>query len=83
MTNQSEPPKEPVNPRHNVWFLEHGLYKCGNCRKATAYLDISERPFCYNCGHVMRWYEKDGELKPIRFGYNKDYDAKPNMHFTY
>lgn len=74
---------EPARPQHNVWFLEHGLYKCGNCLRATAYLDISERSFCYNCGHVMKWYEKDGKLEPVKFGHDKKYDAEPNMRYTY
>ena len=74
--------KEPEE--HSTWILRNGLYKCGNCGRTVMYADISERNYCFQCKHDMRWYEtKDGEILPTKFQHQGVDDAPPATRFVY
>lgn len=55
-----------MDERRDVWKFSKGVYRCGCCEHIPICVEIRDMFRCLRCGHVMNFYEENGELKNLR-----------------
>lgn len=52
---------------YSTWLKVGKNFKCGCCGKMPTFVDILDLKTCPHCQHMMRWYETDHGVYPLKF----------------
>lgn len=52
--------------KYDTWLKFGQTYRCGCCLKIPTYVDIRDLTVCPHCEHLMKQYETDHGVFPIK-----------------
>lgn len=51
---------------YDTWLKVGSTFRCGCCGKIPIFVDIRDLTVCPHCLHIMKFYETDHGVFPIR-----------------
>lgn len=57
---------ETIMDEYSTWLKFGGSFRCGCCYKMPTFVDIRDLTVCPHCDHIMKWYETDQGIFPIK-----------------
>ena len=51
---------------YDTWLMFGGTFRCGCCYKIPIFIDIRDLTRCPHCEHVMKFYETEKGIVPLR-----------------
>lgn len=52
--------------KYDTWLKVGEHFRCGCCLKMPIFVDIRDLTVCPHCQHIMKWYETDHGIFPIK-----------------